>query len=60
MTFLEWISINMIIDISFLVFAGAVIWKLKKFNNKIKSLEKKLLATMRNPKAAKRLLKEKQ
>ena len=40
MTFLEWISINMLIDISFLVFAGAVIWKLKKFDNKIISYSK--------------------
>ena len=30
MNFLDWMNMNMIIDITFLVFSGAVIWKFRK------------------------------
>jgi uncharacterized protein YoxC len=30
MNFFDWMNMNMIIDIAFLVFSGAVIWKFRK------------------------------
>ena len=30
MNFLDWMNMNMVIDIAFLVFSGAVIWKFRK------------------------------
>ena len=60
MTFLDWMNMSMAVDISFVVFACAVIWKLKKIQKRISSLENDLALTMRNPQAAKRLLKERQ
>ena len=56
--FLDWMNMNMIIDITFLVFAGASIWKFRQLQNKIKKTEERLLMTIKNPQAAKRLLKE--
>jgi len=32
MNFLDWMNMNMIIDITFIVFSGAVIWKLRQYN----------------------------
>jgi hypothetical protein len=60
MTFIEWMNMNMIVDISFLVFAVASVWKIRKLEKKISFLESDLLLTMRNPSAAKRKLKQRQ
>ena len=49
---------NMSVDISFLVFAVAVVWKFIKIQKKLKRIEDDLAITMKNPAAAKRLLKE--
>ena len=49
---------SILVDISFLVFACATVWKIVKLNKKINSLSEDLLVTMKNPAAAKRLLKE--
>ena len=49
---------SMIVDISFLVFAIACILKIRKLQLKISKIENDLLLTMKNPMAAKRLLKE--
>ena len=53
-------NMNMIVDIAFLVFSGAIIWKFRKLEKKIRILESDLHVTMKNPQAAKRLLKERQ
>ncbi|OUW03290.1 MAG: hypothetical protein CBD16_03365 [Betaproteobacteria bacterium TMED156] len=58
MTFLGWMNMNMILDISFLVFAAASVWKIRKLEKNLLSLKNDLLLTMRNPSAAKRKLKQ--
>lgn len=58
MSFLDWISMSMIVDISFLVFAVACVWKIRKLQLKVSIIERDLTLTMKNPMAAKRLLKE--
>jgi len=60
MNFFHWMNMNMIIDIAFLVFAVATIWKIRKVQSKLEQLESDLKITMKNPQAAKRLLKERQ
>ncbi len=60
MNFFDWMNMNMIVDIAFLVFSGAIIWKFRKLEKKIRLLESDLYVTMKNPQAAKRLLKERQ
>lgn len=60
MTFIDWINMSMIVDIASIVFFIAVAWKLNKLQRKIVQLESDLLVTMKNPQAAKRLLKERQ
>ncbi len=49
---------SMIVDISFLVFAVACVWKIRKLQLKVSIIERDLTLTMKNPMAAKRLLKE--
>ena len=58
MNFFDWMSMNMIVDIAFLVFSGAIVWKFRKLEKKVAQLESDLKLTMKNPQAAKRLLKE--
>ena len=60
MTFLDWMNMNMIIDITSIVFVVAIIWKIRKIEKRINNLNADLLVTMKNPQAAKRLLKERQ
>ena len=49
---------NMILDLAFLVFAVATIWKFRKLSKKIKILQEDLELVIRNPPAAKRKLKD--
>ena len=58
MNFFDWMNMNMIVDIAFLVFSGAIVWKFRKLESKVAQLESDLKITMKNPQAAKRLLKE--
>lgn len=51
---------SIVVDIASVVFFVAVAWKLSKLQKKILQLESDLLVTMKNPQAAKRLLKERQ
>ena len=60
MNFLDWMSMNMIVDIAFLVFSVAIVWKFRKLEEKTNKMKKDLELTMKNPMAAKRLLKERQ
>ena len=60
MTFINWINMSIVVDIASVVFFVAVAWKLSKLQKKILQLESDLLVTMKNPQAAKRLLKERQ
>lgn len=56
MSFLTWIKLSIFIDISFLVFAIALIWKNRKLKKEIDELEDKLLFVARNPSRARKTL----
>ena len=56
MSFLTWIKLSIFIDISFLVFAVALIWKNRKLKKEIDELEDKLLFVVRNPSRARKTL----
>ena len=58
MNFLDWMNMNVIVDIAFLVFTAAIVWKFRKLEAKMLELDADLKLTMKNPQAAKRLLKE--
>tara|TARA_B100000242_G_C42910900_1_gene422312 strand:+ start:468 stop:653 length:186 start_codon:yes stop_codon:yes gene_type:complete len=58
MSFVDWMNMNMIVDIAFLVFSVAVVWKFNKTKQKIESLEKDLNLVMVNPTQARRVLKK--
>tara|TARA_R110001592_G_scaffold353088_1_gene651711 strand:+ start:1021 stop:1203 length:183 start_codon:yes stop_codon:yes gene_type:complete len=58
MNFLDWMNMNMIVDIAFLVFSGAIVWKFRKTQKQLIEMRRDLDLVMRNPQAAKRLLKE--
>jgi len=45
MNFLDWMNMNMVIDIAFLVFAGAVVWKFRK-TSKIIEMHKQAIVEM--------------
>ena len=42
MSFFDWMNINMIVDIAFIVFSVAIIWKFRKMQKEILDLYKKL------------------
>ena len=60
MNFFDWMSMNMIVDISFLVFSVAIVWKFRKIQKQVSQMRSDINVTMKNPGAAKRLLKERQ
>ena len=58
MNFLDWMNMNMIVDIAFLVFFVVIVWKFRKIEKQSAQLRSDLDLVMKNPQAAKRLLKE--
>ncbi len=58
MSFLDWISMSILVDIAFVVCFVATVWKLRKTENSLKLLRQDLNIVMKNPQAARRLLKE--
>jgi len=58
MSFFDWMNMNMVVDIAFIVFSVAIVWKFRRIEKRILNLESDLTVTMKNPQAAKRLLKE--
>lgn len=60
MTFFDWMNMNMIVDIAFLVFSGAIVWKFRKLEKQLVQLRTDLDLVMKNPQAARKLLKERQ
>ena len=58
MNFFDWMNMNMIVDIAFMVFSGAIVWKFRKVEKQMIEIREDLNLVMRNPIAAKRLLKE--
>lgn len=60
MSFFDWMSMNMLVDIAFLVFSVAIVWKFRKLEKRLLQIESDLHVTMKNPQAARKLLKERQ
>lgn len=58
MNFIDWMNMSMVVDISFLVFAVAIVWKFRETKQKLESLEKDLNLVMANPSQARRVLKK--
>ena len=58
MSFFDWMNMNMIVDIAFLVFSSAIVWKFRNTQKELELVRSDLNLVMRNPQAAKRLLKE--
>ena len=54
MNFLDWMSMNMIIDIACIVFGIAFVWKMKNIKKEISLLRGDLDLAIKNPQAAKR------
>ncbi len=44
MNFIDWMNMNMFIDISFIVFAAAVIWKMRTYKNEISHMQTEMKA----------------
>ena len=61
MSFLDWVSMSILVDISCVVFFIAISWKLRKIENNLQLVKEDLEITMKNPKAARRrILKQRQ
>ena len=60
MNFFDWMSMNMVVDIAFLVFSAAIVWKFRKLQKQVAILRSDLNIAMKNPNAAKRLLKKRE
>ncbi len=60
MTFIDWMNASVLVDIASIVFFVAAVWKFRCHKKRIEQIESDLLVTMKNPQAAKRLLKERQ
>jgi len=58
MSFFDWMNMNMIVDIAFLVFSVAIVWKFRKIREELLVIRHDIDLVTRNPQAAKRLLKE--
>ena len=56
MSIINWISMNMFVDIAFVVFSIAVVWKFNKIEKKMSSMEDDIELTARNPRLARRQL----
>jgi len=58
MSLMDWLNMNLILDISFFVFAAAVIIKLRKMRNKINNFENALKIVIKNPQQARKRLEK--
>ena len=58
MSLIDWLNMNLILDISFLVFAAAATIKLRKMQNKINALEHAVKTVIKNPQQARKNLKK--
>jgi len=59
MTLMEWLNMNMAVDIVCLVFFCAIVWKFRKLEKQIAEARQDIKIISRNPSGARRLLKEK-
>ncbi len=58
MSLMDWLNMNLIVDISFLVFAVASVYKFRKMQNKINSLRDSIILVAKNPQQARKNLKK--
>lgn len=56
MNFIDWMNLNMLVDISFVVFAAAAVWKIRKIQKEMYHLDEKINNTILNPKITRRTL----
>ena len=60
MTFVDWMNMNMAVDLACVVFFVAIVWKFVKLEKKILSLQEDLNLAIKNPVLAKRNLKNRE
>lgn len=60
MSFMGWVSMSILVDIACVVFFAAVTWKIRKIEKRINEIQSDVHIVMKNPQAARRLLKERQ
>ena len=60
MTFVNWMNMNMAVDLACVVFFAAIVWKFIKLEKKIVSLQKDINLAIKNPVLAKRNLKNRE
>lgn len=60
MSFLDWISMSILVDVACVVFFGAITWKFRKLQGKVNEMRQDINLVMKNPNAARRVLKERQ
>lgn len=58
MSFMDWLSMNLLVDIACVVFFAAVVWKFKKLEKELLETRNDIEMVAKNPSLAKRLLKE--
>ncbi len=56
MSFLDWMNISMVIDIAFIVFSCAAVWKFRKLQKEINITKENIKLVAKNPQKAKRIL----
>ena len=55
---MDWVSMNMFVDIACVVFFAAATWKIRKIEKRLNEIRSDVYIVMKNPQAARRLLKE--
>ena len=56
MSFLDWMNMSMVIDIAFIVFSCAAVWKIRKLQKELNSVKENIKLVAKNPQKAKRIL----
>ncbi len=56
MNFIDWMNLSMLVDISFVVFAAAAVWKIRKIQKEMHCLSEKINLSILNPRSARRAL----
>ena len=60
MNLIDWMDMSIIVDVVFVIFAVVAVLKIKKLEKELFLIRSDLDITMKNPQAAKRLLKRRQ
>lgn len=60
MSFVNWMNMSMLVDVSCVVMFSAVVWKMRSLQKQMQILKEELVLTIKNPSAAKRRLKKNQ